>query len=264
MTAISFLVPTKLSYGSADVLKNLTKLIQSIEAQKIPKYEILLCGDIEYDRDNVRCLNFNEQAKQKPWITKKFNDLAKAAKYSVLCYLKDYNFLYPHFYEGFEEFGYDWDLAMCPILNKDLTLYRCWTSWCDPNHPPGWVQREPWCPDGHFWKGRAFCESFNYLSTEFMYISGMFWMAKKSFMLNHQFNENLCLGEAEDILWSKQVLMDNTDTVYKLNTKSCIGLNKFKDRILPITDPIYGTLDYILQYVNCNYNEVLEWNNREN
>ena len=38
-----------------------------------------------------------------------------------------------------------------------------------------------------------------------MYISGSYWIAKKSVMEEFPLNESLCWGQGEDVIWSKQV-----------------------------------------------------------
>jgi hypothetical protein len=62
-----------------------------------------------------------------------------------------------------------------------------------------------------------------------MYISGSYWVAKKDVMLEFKLDENLCWGQSEDIVWSKQV---SQKYEFTMNTYSVVKLLKYKDLII--------------------------------
>ena len=54
--------------GNNDTMIN--KIIDSIESQNIPNYEIIIVGNSIVNKNNVRVIAFNENQKDK-WITRK-------------------------------------------------------------------------------------------------------------------------------------------------------------------------------------------------
>ena len=62
-----------------------------------------------------------------------------------------------------------------------------------------------------------------------MYISGAYWVAKKSVMEQEPLNENLCWGESEDVEWSYRIRQNYR---YKMNPYTSVKLLKQKERIL--------------------------------
>lgn len=81
----------------------LNQIIDSIENQNIPNYEIILCGKVNNDeiinRKNVVYVEFT-QNDEKWWITKKKNLIVEKAKYENLCIIHDRII--------FEKWWYEW------------------------------------------------------------------------------------------------------------------------------------------------------------
>jgi hypothetical protein len=120
---------------------------------------------------------------------------------------------------------------MNQIINFDGTRFRDWTIWPHNGNLIDDIVNEnkecllPYDSNGY---------------TKIMYISGSFWVAKKSFMLNYPLNEALSWGEGEDVEWSKIV---RNVTEFKCNSESKVQLLKYKD---PAFKPISRkTLDKI-------------------
>ena len=62
--------------------------------------------------------------------------------------------------------------------------------------------------------------------SKYQYISGTYWVAKKDIMLQFPLDENLCWGQGEDVLWSKQV---REKYHFSMNPYSTVKSLKFKD-----------------------------------
>ena len=191
---------------------NINKIIDSIEYENIPKYEIIIVGECKVSRKNTTVLSFNETIK-KSWITKKKNLITNNAKYDNIVYMHDYYILNKGWYEGFLNFGDKWDLCMNKINNKDGSRFRDWCAWDDPelNYING--------------NHRVCLPSYNYDKTKYMYISGGYWIAKKYIMEKYQLNESLVWGQSEDVEWSKRTLKNVN---YRMNTKSSVTILKQK------------------------------------
>ena len=71
-----------------------SKIIESIEAEKIPQYEIIVVGACSLQRTNLKVIAFNET--QVPmWITRKKNIISYLAAYEIIVYMHDYIVLEP-------------------------------------------------------------------------------------------------------------------------------------------------------------------------
>lgn len=162
-------------------------LIESIRSQNIPRYEIIFCteGPFQFqDQADIKEIAFPPDPRI--WITKKKNEITKAAQYENICYLHDYFKLTPGWYEGFEQFGYDWDVCCNQALVMD-TEGRVFD----------------WILGGN---GAGEHLSYDVLDrTQEQYVSGGYWCAKKQFMLDNPLNENLMWGDNEDGEWSCRV-----------------------------------------------------------
>jgi hypothetical protein len=220
------------------------QIISSIEEQNVPNYEILIIGDYITTRKNVRCIPFDETQKM-GWITRKKNILTKEAKYNNLCFLHDYIYFLPKWYEGWLKYGNEWDIGLNVIINNDGTRFRdlvvlddleqpgpeCW--WhknlpSDPNEKP--VLISPYIP------------SYNYNKMKHIYISGSYWIAKKYVMEQEPLNERYIWGMSEDLEWSMRVRQ-----IYHIafNTLCGVKLLKYKDIVWPCKNPYYLSHNYI-------------------
>jgi hypothetical protein len=203
----------------------LQKCIES--TKQIPDREILLCTD-------VQSLPFESDAKiiyaPNETLGKKNNILFDAASNEVCLYIRDYMELMPNFIKGLDYFGYDWDMCMTMIINKDMTPYRDWCTWCNPKWGHEWIQSDkPW-PNGIKRAGRPGLVDYDETDTSGHYISGAAFLAKKSFMNKVKFDESLSYGESEDCEFSDRA---RKLWNYKMNPYSAIKLQIQKDVILP-------------------------------
>ena len=192
---------------------NLNKIVDSIELQLIPSYEIIIVGNCNINRKNTKVIDFDESIKSK-WITKKKNIITKKSQYENVVYLHDYLYLDSNWYQNFLIYGNDFDLCMNKIINKNGERFRDWTLW-----PPD-IEKKI--------NSRGFIIPYNmtHLSS-YMYFSGAYWVAKKEVMLKFPLDESLSWGEGEDVLWSKQV---RQSYIFKINENSIVHLLKHKNK----------------------------------
>lgn len=214
------------------------KLIKSIEDENIPNVEIICCGD--YKNPRFKCLEICEDNNP---ISKKLNTFINNANNEILVMLRDYMVLMPGWWKGFQKFGFDWDLSMCVVANTDLTRFRDWAVWLGNDLFPNesWTQHE-WGTTIER-TGKPYLPSYSYDNIKKMYISGGLFIGKTEFFRKHKFDDNINLGQAEDVKWYDGLRLHNFS--YKMNRYSCIQLQKYKDRCLVLEHEYFGTWDYI-------------------
>jgi len=228
---ISFGIITNKEHHKTDRDSRINIMIWSIEQQLIPDYEIVIVGDYEVKPDeynsNIKCIPFNDSIK-KGWISKKKNILTQECSGDAIVYMHDYIILGPNWYRGWQNFGWDWDLAMNVILNKDGTRFR---DWCvfrfDGTVGPNgvWPCDLSKCPPCLL---SPYMPSYAYDQTQNLYISGSYWLAKRHVMLDEPLDEEFVWGQHEDIEWSFRVL---SKYKYVMNTQSQVQLMHQKDPV---------------------------------
>jgi hypothetical protein len=229
---ITFGIITNKGHHKTQQHARLEAMLWSIERDnKIPDFEVLIVGDYKvYDdeyHDKVRCIPFDDSVKP-GWISRKKNIVTQEAKGDVIVYMHDYVCLDKDWYEGWQNFGWDWDLAMNVILNKDGTRFR---DWCvfqyDGNKGLNgiWPCNLSKCPDVFL---SPYLPDYSYNRTENLYISGTYWLAKREVMLAEPLDEEFVWGQHEDIEWSFRVLPKYK---YVMNTQSHVHLLHQKDPV---------------------------------
>ena len=217
---------------------HLNGIIDSIKNQKMnsKEYEIILVGDESllrpFEKDNIKIIHFNEKIKD-AWITKKKNLIAENAKFDKISMHHDYVALNDSWFENFQKFGNEWDVAMTRIENFDRTRFRDWVSWLD-GLGDDVVQ---------------FMHYENKNETDKMYVSGSYFCVKTAFILNHPFDESLTWGQGEDVEWSKRV---RNFWNYRMNFRSIVHLKKLKYKWPPNSDP-YDS--WYQKFIGLNKNE---------
>jgi len=86
------------------------EMIVAIRAQKIPEFEIIVCGTY-FDRNekDFKYIPFFDRD-EKGWITKKKNLIAREAKYENLCILHDRIVLDKNWFTGIKKYGNAFDI----------------------------------------------------------------------------------------------------------------------------------------------------------
>jgi len=156
----------------------------------------------------VKYIPFDENVR-KGWITRKKNIITQEASNENIVYMHDYLVLSDGWYAGFLKFGGDFNVCMNVITNLDGTRYRDWVTWDDPDVGLKRVD-------------------YSYTKTQFMYISGAYWVAKKSFMEASPLDERICWGKGEDVEWSKRI---RDKCKYVMNPYSEVKMLKQKEVI---------------------------------
>lgn len=212
----------------------INKIVNSIESMKIDNYEIILIGGREIRRAKTTTIEYTDYTTPTK-ISEKKNLITDNSKFENIVYLHDYIEFIPGWYNGFLEFGNDFQVCVTPIININGERYRDWCLWEDDS--------------------TQYVSNKNYLIpydmthlSKMMYISGAYWVAKKSFMLKNRLNDNLRWGQGEDVEWS---IRARNLTNFKINTLSSVKLMKEKDRIFNETT----------HEENCRLQEITEFKN---
>jgi hypothetical protein len=165
-------------------------IFDSIRSQNIPEYEIIIATEIP----EFKYKEFSDikeiyvEPTKKAWITKKKNECTKVARYENICYLHDYIKLDPGWHEGYQKFGYHWDVCVNQVLILDSGDARFFDWILSADLHPGYNPLD---------------YTIGGMTNE-QYVSGAFWCAKREFMLKHPLNEELTWGQEEDVEWSRQ------------------------------------------------------------
>ena len=191
--------------------QRLDEILKSIRALSIPEYEIILIGggnsEFVVFAEDVRVIDFDESQKPK-WITRKKNILVNEAKYNNIVLMHDYHVFDKDWYENFKSFGTDWDICSCPqYLITGARNPMDWSLWDKPGHGRAWsLNYDDWS------------------QTQYMYISGGFFIVKKHVLQQEPLDESRGWNEEEDVEWSMRV---RNKYVMKCNGGSVVRHNKW-------------------------------------
>lgn len=191
--------------------QRLDEIINSIRNLSIPEYEILLIGgggnEFSNSAEDLRVIDFDESQKSK-WITRKKNILAAEAKYENIVLMHDYHVFDKDWYVNFKSFGTDWEICSCPqYLITGARNPMDWSLWDKPDHGRAWsLNYDDWS------------------QTQYMYISGGFFIVKKHVLQEEPLDESRGWNEEEDVEWSMRV---RNKYVMKCNGGSVVRHNKW-------------------------------------
>lgn len=105
----------------------LMEIIESIRNQKIPNYEIIICGEYPHkDAEDIVYIPFN-QRDDLGWITRKKNLIVKKAKYQNLCIIHDRAIFPKDWYTKMKEWGNCFEIMCNQQLHKGMRAYD-WTT----------------------------------------------------------------------------------------------------------------------------------------
>ncbi len=161
----------------------LEEIITSIRAQKIPNYEIIVCGTYRDRKEkNFKYIPFS-QRDDKGWITKKKNLIAKQAKYENLCFVHDRIVFDQDWFKGMKKYGNSFEV----LCNKQ-TLRGIG------------VRTGDWLTFGYGTLDSPFgISQLNYNDWDnFVYMGGQLSILKKSIWEKCPWNETRYWGE-EDV-----------------------------------------------------------------
>jgi hypothetical protein len=112
--------------GNSD--DSLNAVIDSIEKQNIPEYQILIIGNSNVSRINTFIIPFDESIRE-AWITRKKNLITINSRYDNIVYSHDYVLFEDGWYQGFLQFGDDFKVCMNKVINPDYSRFRDWVIW---------------------------------------------------------------------------------------------------------------------------------------
>lgn len=194
-------------------------------------YEFIFVGpEIPNAKQNptIKYITFDEQLNGKAWITKKKNLITEHAKYDNIVYMHDYIMPDRDWYIGWEKFGEDFEVANnIQLINGPKEEYFRHSDWTiDPY--------EIWAlyPEWH-WKFWDVALPYDATGlSKLQYISGQYWVAKKSIMEEFPLDDTLAWGDEEDLVWSRQVRQKYE---FSFNSHSIVHItkpNKWKPGLL--------------------------------
>lgn len=166
------------------------KIIDSIEAEHIPDYEIIILGLFTSPRSYTTVFQFPEHLTPVGWISKKKNLIAQVANYENLVLLHDYIALEKGWYSGFLEFQKqtpNWDVVMCKMKEMNGKRAMDWIGL-----PNDTVYGNVLLP-------------YEYCNPKGMYVPGNFFVVKRDFLRSHPLDERRLWSMGEDIEWSKRI-----------------------------------------------------------
>jgi len=180
------------TFGIMSTYENVPQLnavIESIKALQIPQCEIIVTGS--YRGEWAKVAVGVQHVLMDAWTPKKKNTVAKLAQFETLCLLHDYYLFDSQWYTHWKTFDevVKWDVALNPqYLN---TGKRHFTDWVVYDHPtiPRYTSL-----DYKDWS-----------KTMYQYVSGGYFLVKRSFLQQNPFNESLKPGDAEDVEWTLRI-----------------------------------------------------------
>lgn len=103
------------------------QMIRSIVAQKIPHFEIIVCGKyFEREEPFIRYVEMpNDEI---PNLTRKKNRIVQEARFENVVVLHDRIVLEDGWYEGMKRFGNDWDFLGCKVTHRGSRSYDWFTT----------------------------------------------------------------------------------------------------------------------------------------
>ena len=182
------------SGGKNDDLVN--NLISSIIKQKIPNYEIIICGIYNKKLTNKNIIilddiNLNDDIRIP--ICHKKNKIIKSAKYENICILHDRFSLSKNWYKNIVNFGNYFDFLCMPTFDKyGNRFYVDWMKFNDPI--VSWFKR-----NNHL--------KYNQWHNDVI-VQGGFLISKKNILLNNLLDERIYWEELEDFQMSKMAYLN--------------------------------------------------------
>lgn len=185
------------------------QIIKSIKEQKIPHYEIIICGTyLEKGEKDLRYIPFTKRD-DRGWITKKKNLIVKKAKYENICMLHDRVILDKDWYKGMKKWGNCFENLGCRQLFNDQSV-------------------NDWVTSHYFIKNKE-GEKFSFESSvdykdwyRNIWFLGQLNIFKKSIITKNNlwWDENLYYGEREDHQFSKN--LNDNGLIHRFNDYSSV------------------------------------------
>lgn len=208
--------------GAPGYNDRLKMIISSIEKESIPEYEIIVVGNVPINGNKIRYIPFYEE--RKPRARKK-NIIAREASFENVVFMHDYVILEKGWYEGYLNFGGNFTVCMNKVHDMQGKRILDWLLLYEDHRL------------AHI-KNKAFLLPYEVTHlSKYMHIPGFYWVAKKKFMNQYQFNE--FTHHNDDVEWSKRI---RNKCNFSINTNSIVRLIRPRTSPLTITplDAIQG------------------------
>jgi hypothetical protein len=202
------------------------EIIQSIEDNHIPNYEILIIGKTTIlPTEKITTIGFDETIKE-GWLTRKKNILVEKSKYENVVLLHDYICFDKNWYKGFLQFGNNFEWIVSPIKNKNGRRYRDYTLFTGKYTLPH-SYRDYSAGDDidpYFFKHTLLPYDFinNINVNKYLYVSGAYYIIKRDIAVKHKLNEDILRNQGEDLEYSNRLHNNNI----------IIGFNKYSTVVL--------------------------------
>jgi hypothetical protein len=202
-------------------------IINSIENNKIPNYEIIIVGNTNITGNKyTKIFTFDETIKE-GWITRKKNIISKNAQYENIVLLHDYIAFNNDWYEGFLKFGNNFEFCINKIINGNGARFRDYSLF------PGkvdYLNLDYSSEDVHPYFSNNCLLPYNFINNiktnKYMYVSGSYYVIKKNIANTFLLDENLVWGRGEDVEYSKR--LHNNGIIIQCNQFSSVQLLKYK------------------------------------
>lgn len=170
---------------------NLSKSIISIirEFKDDNNFEIIVIGQNEnypVNADSIRYIYYHGIGFMPGYITYKKNIGAKLARFDKLVIMHDYLALCEGWKDGYTRYGSDFDVCTNKLIDYKGRRSVDWTVKAYPN------------------VGLALLPYSEY--SEYIYLSGAYFVAKTKFYLNNMLDETKRWNEKEDFEWSDRII----------------------------------------------------------
>ncbi|MBI2268238.1 MAG: hypothetical protein HYU80_02180 [Candidatus Blackburnbacteria bacterium] len=160
------------------------EIIQAIHKQKVPQYEIIVCGTYHGRKErNFIYIPFKERD-DKGWITKKKNLIVRQARYENLCILHDRIVLGDDWFKGVKKYGNCFELMCVKQTLRGSSL-----------RTGDWITYGGSTLDMPYGISKLDYEDWD----EYVYVGGMLTILKKHIALEAPWDETRYWGEFEDV-----------------------------------------------------------------
>jgi hypothetical protein len=161
--------------------------IQSIRNQKIPEYEIIICGKYHGKDGDLKYIHF-ERGDDRGWITKKKNLINSLAKYQNICLMHDRYKLSDDWFEKTKEYGNSFEFLSNPQYFND-------------------IRAGDWISLGRRKFAAHKIRLIDYRDWDkYIIISGGLFISKKNILKKVPLNESLYWNEGEDVQLSHDMI----------------------------------------------------------
>lgn len=174
-----------------------TNLILSIKKQKIPNFEVIICGpysvpDEHLDIDIIVLDDLLLEDDIRAPTPAKKNKIVRNAQYNNLCILHDRFILPDNWFRNFERQGNYFDVLCMPTIDLHGSRFR--VDWMKFNYPITQLKKQNRSLEYSKWSPEVI-------------IQGGILVAKRHIILEFMFDERLHWEELEDMQLSKQAYL---------------------------------------------------------